>query len=97
MAESTARTDYIVLLVQQGSNPAAWLPLLPVSLAPGVVGEKEPLPLLDLPHWTVPPRCASDHHLQNEGKQEVEMIECNPRMPTVDVTLNNKQSHNNVQ
>lgn len=97
MAESTVRTDYIVLLVQQGSNPAAWLPLLPVSLAPGVVGEKEPLPSLDLPHWTVPPGCASDHHLQNEGKQEVEMIECNPRMPTVDVTLNNKQSHNDVQ
>lgn len=91
MAESTVRTDYTALLVQQGSNPAAWLPPLPVSLAPSVVGEKEPLPSLDLPHWTVPPGCASDHRLQNEGKQGVEMIECNPRMPTVDVTPNNKQ------
>lgn len=97
MAESIVRTDYTVLLGQQGNNPAVWFPPLPVSLAPSVVGEKEPLPSLDLPHLTVPPGCASDHHLQNEGKQEVEMIECNPRMPTADVTLNNKQSHNDVQ
>jgi len=97
MAESIVRTDYIVLLGQQGSNPAAWFPPLLVSLGPSVVGEKEPLPSLDPPHWTVPPGCASDHHLQNEGKQEVEMIECNPRMPTADVALNNIQSHNDVQ
>jgi hypothetical protein len=91
MAESTARTDYTVLLGQQGSSPAACVPPLPVSLAPSVVGEKEPLPSLDLPHWTVPPGCASDRHLQNEGKQEVEMIECNPRTPTADVRYHTEQ------